>query len=268
MRSSLLTHLPVFLEVPDRNIHWYLKDLGMQDEVLAITKEIEDPTHIPGNRLYKQGVRRLIFHHNRVLVKAFPLKFLRHRLKHKRYAWNEAHHLLQAKERHLPVPEVMGYGVAKRWGVVFWCAVLMEHVDPLTMGQCLSQSLDETLQWQYLLRALPLFKKIYHAGCNHLDLKPDSILLANDETGDVLIDFQYVVYLENPKPEILVMQAAHFAWEASVKHTWIAERLMSAWFEVLLDYLGLVRDPKLWQIFQKARCRKTTIEQRMSGTIE
>lgn len=271
MSSSLFTHLPVLLKVPRRPVVWRLKENTVKDEVLDITRWIENSTLIPPNKLYKQGVRRLIFQHSfgaqQVLVKAFPLKLLRHRLKYKRYAWNEGNNLLRAQAHHLPVPEVVGYGVAKWWGLVKWCAVLMEHLNCLTLGQCLRQHVDEVLQWQYLLRVLPLFKKIYESGCNHLDFKPDSILLREEEARDFIIDFQYVVYSEKPNPNILVMQAAHFAWEVSVKHGWVSEQLLVAWFEILLEYLDLTQDPKLWQIFQKARCQRTTVEERLCRNI-
>lgn len=236
-------------------------------EEKSLTQLIQNPADLPADQLLKRATRRLIFKHvfcgSTVVVKAFPLQLLRHKLKYKKYAYAEAANLTKAKALGLPVPKVLGYKEHRRWGLVQWNAVLMEYFAYPTLGQCLQQTSDETLQWQYLLRTLPLFKKFYQAGCNHLDFKPDSILVSSDERSDVLIDFQYVVFLSNPNPEVLVMQVAHFAWEASIRHSYVSEELIKAWFEALLSHLDFPQDQRLWRIFNSARVQKTSLQKRM-----
>jgi hypothetical protein len=62
------------------------------------------------------------------------------------------------------------------------------------------------------MRTVPLFVKMFRAGCNHIDIRPGNLFAsASAEKLPVAIDFAEVVFYEVPQVNALIKQAAHFA---------------------------------------------------------
>jgi tRNA A-37 threonylcarbamoyl transferase component Bud32 len=260
--------LPVPLSCGSPVSNWVLRDLSVAACVEEVTPLIQSPKNIEPQHLIKQQTRRLIFRHSidgqDYLIKAFPLGVFKKRLQYKKYADAEVANILHAKELGIPVPELFGYGRQTDWMLVKWNAVCQEYIDAPNMEDLLfqEQSLEE--RNRLLIRSFPLFKKLYEAGCNHIDFKPGSILVGNDGK-DTVIDFQYVRYLDGPSKLVFAAQAGYFAWDVVIKNRWLEQEAMADWFQHLLDYVGIEDDSQVMSIFSRTSAAKYSIKDRMNG---
>ncbi len=249
---------------------WQLADESWRVAASRSTELIERPEQIPPGDLLKRGERRLVFRlaqahseHPSVVVKSFPLALLRHRLKHQKYAPTEAGNLLVAKRRGLPVPAVFACGIRRRFGLVSWNAVLVELMPGRPLKELLSKA-DAAVQRELLWRVLPLFRKIYETGCNHIDFGPHAILM-DDARGDSLIDFQYCRFLDQPSPRTFAALAGYFGWCLTTHWNLTPPKLVHEWFEALLDFVGLGEREGLGEIFRHRLVHRASATERLAG---
>jgi hypothetical protein len=249
------------------------------------TDWIEHPDRIPAPALLKAGRRRLIFilgsdaasasEHDhargegpraRAVVKAFPLEGWRQRWKQAKYAPAETRNLLLAAQRGLPVPEVFAAGERRRWGMVTWNALVTGFVSGRPLRARL-ESADAPTQRELLWRVLPLFRQVYETGCNHIDLGPHAILLA-DRAGesDHLIDFQYCVFLDRPAPLTFARQAGYFGWCLTAHWNLVGPALLHEWSEALWAAAGLPEQAlELRKVYQHHLHHRASIQERLLG---
>jgi tRNA A-37 threonylcarbamoyl transferase component Bud32 len=150
-----------------------------------------------------------------VVVKSFPLASWRKRLlRWHRYGPAEAAHLLEARARQLPVPEVYMYGEIRCWIMVMRTIVVMEDLaDCLPLHRLLERCRgDEATEAEIMDRVGQLTLRLYHAGCNHIDLHAQNIFFSNNDGSQLrLIDLQYARFYEQPHLEALLFNLGYLA---------------------------------------------------------
>lgn len=248
---------------------WRIVDESWRPSVAQATRRITGREQIPTAEMLKRGPRRLVFwqetalpDHRTVIMKAFPLDTLRHRWRHRKYGRAEATNLIIARERGLPVPRVFAFGWQRQWGLVAWNALLMEFMNGRPMREHLSTA-DASAQRELLWRVLPLFRRIYETGCNHIDLGPHAILIGESPAADCLIDFQYCRFLEQPVPETFAAQAGYFGWCLTTHWNLVPRGMVTEWFEALLADLSLSDLPELRRRFLHHLEHKASIQERL-----
>lgn len=256
--------------IRDGVAYWRSIDESWRPSVALATRRITGREAIPANELLKRGPRRLVFQQEtsvpefqRVVVKAFPLDTLRHRWRHAKYGRAEATNLLAARKRGLPVPRIFAFGWQRRWGLVAWNALIMELVDGRPMKEHLVNA-DEVAKRELLWRVLPLFRRVYELGCNHIDLGPHAILLGRSPAEDCLIDFQYCRFLPQPDPKTFAAQAGYFAWCLTTHWNLAPRDMVVEWFEALLSIVSLSNAPQLQRLFLHHLEHKASIQERLA----
>ena len=222
----------------DKHLEWWLTEPRWRDAAISASRLISDPSSIPAGQLLKTDTRRLVFTLPLVegfdcVVKAFPLRGLRTRLKHWKYAPSEAWNLGEAVERGLPVPTLYGLGARRELALVRWNAVLMQRVEGRTFSEVLEEADDDDQRSVWIERSIALFRQIYRAGCNHIDLKPEALTFGVIPESDRIIDFQYCTFADEPNIDTFMAQAGHFVhwWERSDAPS---TTLVDGWFDALL----------------------------------
>lgn len=247
-------------------VRWWLARDAWADAARTATRGVRDSASIAPERLLKSGLRRLVFTGDTGawVAKAFPLTTLKSRLKHRKYAPSEARNLWLAAQRSVPVPALYGVGWQRRGALVRWNAVLMERLEGDTFDAALRKAADPAERSRVLERAALLFRRLYLAGCNHIDLKPEALRLGADSTGDAIIDFQYCTFRRAPHLDTIMAQAGHFVhwWEKqeSPPPEWVEE-----WIGILMERLD-VPAPRIGtarRIFEDNRGRVPSIAERL-----
>lgn len=259
-------------------IRWRLAGRAWMDAARVASDAIRDPEIIPDAKLLKSGTRRLVFADgtgaaepgaagidaDRWVIKAFPLDGLRSRLKHRKYARSEAANLILARQRSVPAPAVHALGEQRRLGLVVWNAVIMDWVGGRTFSEALHRAADDGERLDVLRRCARLFRLLYRAGCNHIDLKPEAVRIGQDTAADGIIDFQYCTFRDGPSLDTVMAQAGHFAhwWEKQDPgdSTWI-----SCWVEHLLGVLEVppARRAAALRVLENHRRRVPSIAERL-----
>lgn len=261
--------LPVSIRV--ESACWKILEESWRPSLALATRRIIGQEEVPAPDLLKRGPRRLVFRHAttlpdhpKVIVKAFPLETLRHRWRHQKYGQAEAANLLLARERGLPVPRVFAFGWQRQWGLVTWNALLMEFMKGRPLKEQLVNA-EPSTQREMLWRVLPLFRRVYETGCNHIDLGPHAILIGEAAAEDCLIDFQYCRFLKQPDPGTFAAQAGYFAWCLTTHWNLAPRELVTEWFDALLETLMLSNRPELRRRFQHYREHKASIRERLES---
>jgi hypothetical protein len=251
---------------------WRVSDASWKPVAEVIAGIIKNPARLPDDAYYKNELRRLIFRLEvpdgkpDVVVKGFPLKKWKYKIRYKQYAYNEALNLIVAKQRGLPVPDVFGLGCGFRRGLLSWVAVIMEHVPFPCMRDNFIRGLSDAEALENLRRTIPSFRKLYLAGCNHIDFGPHSIMLAPDSAAkDVLIDFQYAGFVNAPDQNILAAQLGYFGWAVGTNRAWVSPTMRDQWYSEVLCALDIPFTKRLQGIIrQNEACRRSSKE-RLSG---
>ena len=226
---------------------------------------------IPANNCFKNEAKRKVFqlqgaHPSPLLAKSFCLDTLRQRLRHRRYAFNEALHLIVARKRGLNVPRVFGYGTGFCQLLPTWVAVLMEYLPYPSMRDEFLRTPDELTIWGLLQRAVPSFRQLYLTGCNHIDFGPHAILLSPaGAENDVLIDFQYAAFTSRPNPRILAAQLGYFGWAVGVNRNWVGREMLEQWYGEVLRELAIQPDDEIRAIIAQSAARRRSTTERLMG---
>ncbi len=233
---------------------WWLKDdrlICVAESILSTIDECNESL-LPRNvEILKQDDRRLLLRFNSsqvversFIVKVFPLYRLRHKLKYhtkkytqSRFGFGEAANLLIAAKRGLRVPKIYGYGrVYGFFRLIKRDIVIMEDLTGFTtLGKLLELNQTNTEKIVGLFdQVIPIFVKLYEAGCNHIDLSPTCIMLCADGSdGDgFILDFEYSNFHKQKSPELLMFEAAFFINRC---RGWFANEAAYKWLDKLLD---------------------------------
>ena len=260
------------LKFVESGVKWWLTDPRWKQAASEITACILNPGSIDPDKILKHSERRLVFQYfaadtgHTFVVKAFPLSLLRHRLKHQKYAYSEAKHLLIAKNKGLQVPEVYGYGLRKKLGLVLFNVVLMQYVDHFSLIDFLRLKNANECMEILKQRVSPLFIKMYHAGVNHIDCDPSAIFLSkNDALEDMLIDFQYVSFYQGKSVQTLAAQLGYFTWSVRGQYKFLSRKDLRQWFEYTINSAGHECNDLLWEIYEENSYKLRSIKQRLAG---
>jgi hypothetical protein len=190
-----------------------------------------------GRLLLKELDRRLLFclrsSESWVLVKAFRFPSLRKKLRHRKGAWTEGVNLLLARDAGLPVPQLFGYGEARRWGLVRRSAVLMEYFDRhMPLMKLLRRRTQD--RGSLIRRTFPLLAKLYHACAYHTDFPANNVLISpSNPQDDRIVDLQNLKWVDAPSLEVLLGQTARL-YEIAARESipqeddWLSEVLSAA----------------------------------------
>ncbi len=264
--------LPFVVENGCARGKWQLVNSSWSHAADAILKVVENPDLLPSNAYYKNETRRLIFHFPSiggapdVVVKGFPLGEWRHRIRYKKYAYSEAQNLITAKRCGLPVPEVLGYGYGCRCALLRWVAVIMEYIPFPSMRDDFVRGLSEEETWGHLRRTIPSFRKLYLAGCNHIDFGPHSIMMSpNGAEEDVLIDFQYASFFEKPSAGTIASQLGYFGWAVGTNRDWVGPAMRDQWYSEVLKALEIPFSKKIRTIVRESEVKRRSTRERLRG---
>lgn len=249
MRSALKSRY-----VDSRRIRWWLKDQNLIPVARSVVSAVRDVTKQagpPSIKAIKASERKVVFRMDHPLdaqqsfiAKVFLLNRLEHRLKYHRYGLDEAANLLRAKARGVNTPDVYGYGhIYDILGLVKVSIIILEDLrglSPIRELMC-TKSQDECSR--IFMRTVPLFAKLYEAGCNHIDVNSGAVMLSEDHLDSKVsvLDFQHAKFYSTPSNEILMFEAGHFAKSCS---DCVPRETIDEWLATLLDTTG-IRDTAL-----------------------
>jgi len=200
--------------------------------------------------ILKQEDNRFIFRikppsaANGFVIKVFPLRCLRHRLKYHwmkyrnhRFAFGEAVSLLIASEHGLNVPKVYGYGEIYGASMLIEKSVLILEnlVNHIPIGDMLRLNRDDQEKCvKILCRAIPFLVSMYKSGCNHISFNSGCIMLSKEglPQNDFVLDFEYANFFGKPSLELLMFEAATLAKYCKAL---ITHETMDKWMAELLD---------------------------------
>ena len=261
-----------FVVKTGRAAKWQLVDSSWENAAQGIVNIVEDPTRLPDDAYYKNELRRLIFRfppvdgYPELVVKGFPLGEWRHRIRYKKYAYSEARNLIMAKQRGLPVPRVLGYGCGYRNALLRWVAVIMDYIPFPSMRDDFVRGLSEEETWGHLRRTIPSFRKLYLAGCNHIDFGPHSIMMSpNGAEDDVLIDFQYASFFKKPSAGTIASQLGYFGWAVGTNRDWVSPAMRDQWYSEVLKALEIPFSKKIRTIVRESEVKRRSTRERLRG---
>ncbi|MBT3379580.1 MAG: hypothetical protein HN742_22300 [Lentisphaerae bacterium] len=195
------------------------------------------------------------------VAKTFPMKSLKQRLsRYRRYGPLEAANLIEARRRGINAPEVHGFGWRSRGPLIYRTIVLMEDLGSHVTLSSLVGGADSTTPRGSLLETIAdLLLDLYRAGCNHIDLNPNNILIS-PEDGDVrVIDFMYASYLAGPSTTVLAFHVAYLS--DGLARCGLPEGDITEWAQRLLAGAGCSQD--LWPLYSTFRQQRLSREERL-----
>jgi hypothetical protein len=264
--------LPHTFRNPADTSRWQLLGNHLEGCAEHVAELIGNPAALQEEAYFKNEARRKIFRTapttagTVVLVKGFLLHSCRHRLQHRKYAFNEAAHLIIARERGLKVPTVFGYGVGYRWLLPAWAAVIMDFLPYPSMRDDFLSGPDGPKTWALLRRTIPSFRKLYLAGCNHIDFGPHAILMSPEGAeSDVLIDFQYAAFLRRPCAKTLAAQLGYFGWAVGTNRKWVGRELLRQWYGEVLEALEIPQSAEILAIIERNAAARRSTSERLKG---
>ncbi|WP_424947948.1 hypothetical protein [Candidatus Spongiihabitans sp.] len=244
------------------------RDDGISELMSEISKKIESDNEIPVADILKKATRRLVFRiqvkgYGSLIVKSFPLTKFRHRLKHKKYAYNEALNLLMASGRGLKVPKVFAYCFKKSIGLTRYNAVCMEDILGVSLHNLLIDTHSDIEKMLILQKITGVLKSFYLAGCNHIDLKGDGIIFRdNEKDSPHVIDFQYCTFHDVGSYQIMAAQAGHLCRDL-VANKCITRSVAYEWFKSIFENDD-AKQCETATTFDKFLNNRVSIKERMS----
>lgn len=288
-QQILLNRALGFRYKSSRRSSWRLKDeklVSLVESAISIIdgKGIDNDQHL--STLIKREDNRHVFRidskedSKSYVVKVFPLRCLRHRLKYRhmakkfaRFAYGEAVGLLKATENEIKVPEVYGYGsIPGASGLILKSVLIIEFLSHhTTIGDLIElNSHDQDKCLSILKRSIPLYVQLYNAACNHISVNSGAIMF--DDNGcveeDYLLDFEYARFYAKPSHELLMYEAATLAKYCK---SWVTDGTFKAWVIDLLGAIGVdesaIRDSLMLRFYFHFETQLTRKQRSSIGTF-
>jgi tRNA A-37 threonylcarbamoyl transferase component Bud32 len=245
---------------------WYLPDSPVSMEYPKIVQAIccSHSARLPGE-IIKTGKRLSVYHVNDcsapLLIKAFPLKQLKFKLKYKKYALSEICNNLTARQRCISVPSCYAYFEIRPWGLVDNCGVVMEELVEYTAVSVLSQT-----NKKMLFDVIPVIVRLYQQGVNHVDLSPSNIFMNSETLQYVVIDWQYSSFHAPRDDRQLIFNSAHFLTTSQICRQsdlwsqWLKELQQQSMTKISLDVL----EKNVTRLQEMMNNRELDIEDRLT----
>jgi len=130
----------------------------------------------------------------------------------------------------------------------------------------IGRKLSEEESWLCLERMVPSLKKLYTAGCNHIDFGPHAIMMSpNGASEDKIIDFQYASFGAKYCVNNLAFLLGYIGWSISNNRKWIKPDMMNAWYEHVLKSFDLPYTSDIRRIIKQNESTRRTIKERLKG---
>jgi tRNA A-37 threonylcarbamoyl transferase component Bud32 len=228
---------------------WWLRDESLAPLAESIAGTIRDIKHQAlrsGIEIFKLTERKAVFrmeHPNSLgssfVAKAILLSRFEHRFKYYKYGLNEAANLLTAMDRGINTPKIYGYGhIYGLFGLVEASVIIMEDLPGLSPIKKLLLKGTDNERHQIFMRTIPSFVSLYNAGCNHIDVNCEAIMLCEHGLNPnvFLLDFQYAKFHDKPSSEILMFEAGYFVKSC---RNWISTETINEWLDELLNAVNI-----------------------------
>lgn len=229
---------------------WRLRSASLIPAVTAFNaahRAIRDLPKGSCEEVYKWTERRQVFRFRGsgtgrefLVAKGFLLKNARQRIKSYRYGLDETANLLMAAQRGISVPAIYGFGVQYgKSGLPRGNFLLLECLsDYGLVGDLLEKAKDNPIERRaVLMRTIPVFVSLYHAGCNHVDIHKKTIMMHNDvEKPPKILDFHYARFCDRPNIEVLAFEAGFFVGACSDT---LDQGAIEEWLSSLAHEVGL-----------------------------
>ena len=230
-------------------VKWWLKDESVTPVAQSVATAIMEITNqtVPSNtEIIKSSERKSVFRMEHpqhpaqsFIAKVFLLNRFEHRLKYYKYGLDETANLIRAKARGINSPEVYGYGhIYDMLGLVKVSIIILEDLRHLSPIGVLMRAKSEDERSRVFMRTVPLFVRLYEAGCNHIDVNSGAVMLSDRDLDSkvFLLDFQHAKFYDRPSSEILMFEAGRFAKSC---RNWVSDETIGDWLADLFAAIGL-----------------------------
>lgn len=149
------------------------------------------------------------------------------------------------------MPEVLAYAQDRKFMFCDRSLVVMEYAeDSFHPADVFSGEVQSAFSNQEILNKVgKLLLKMYYAGCNHIDTHAWAFLIHNNnEQKDKVIDFQFAVFHDRPKPNIL---SSHLSYFVRSIDTYLPPALLDEWTWELLSQVDNVDVDYQYQLYKK-----------------
>ena len=256
-KSSLKT--PLQYASPG-GFRWRLCHERWRDAVLRLDRFWAGDGGIEGVEVIEKNPRREIVRLHSVdgseplsaVAKAYPITGLRRRLfRYRRYGPMEHDNLVAAKAAGLPVPDVYGLGIQRKFALVCNTVVLMEDLAPRkSLGEILAEAGGRhDITKSCLDAGTTVLMQLYRAGCHNIEVGRDEIFVdRNFDSPPRVLDFRYVVFLDHPSPHSLACMAARLSNNLA---PYIAKEILDRWAESLAKLAGIENCHEWMKLFEQ-----------------
>jgi hypothetical protein len=141
---------------------------------------------------------------------------------------------LEAADRGLHVPAVFASGQLVAGPHDDWTVHVMQWLERSSMrDRFLEGAAQREVEWLLERAGFSLFS-LYLAGCNHIDFGPHAILMSDGSAeDDVIIDFEYATFVNQPSARILAAHTGYFGWSIATNRNWATHDQINNWFHRL-----------------------------------
>jgi hypothetical protein len=229
--------------------------------VLDSLDQCNGESHGPNVDILKIATRRHILRidseYGPLVIKSFPFKKLKEKLKYKKYGLAEIVNNAKAKQMGIHTPTYLAYFESRQFGTVSINGCIISYLNEYTP---LEDICKEDKQAHYL--AIPVLIKLYNTGVNHIDISPSNIFFNKNQTDFSIIDWQYCSFFEPNNPIQLVVQTAHFL--RGIKPG-LDSQARSKWLEQLYDISNPnIPRQEFMSAVTKLEQQKTAIKDRLA----
>lgn len=252
--------------------YWALKSPIWERKAQQINDIFVHHKSIPVNSILKQNQSRKIFTLSSntdtptVVVKGFNLDTWKKNFIHRKYAYNECYNLIKAHKLGVHTPKVYGLGYGINKGRIAWTAAIIEYFPFDSMRDCFLQNPSEQQIWSFLMRTIPSFKKLYLAGCNHVDFGPHAIMLSPEGSEyDPIIDFQYTSFLPSPCANNTAFLLGYFGWAIGTNRNWVSSTMRDQWYKLVLKKLEIPYTLTIEKIIRENEQARRPLKDRLKG---
>ena len=176
--------------------------IELSPQLIETTKKLHSITNSETILVYKKAPRKCVLlirqpseEITELVLKGYPLSKLKDKLKYKRFGWQEALNLLQAKALGIRTPHFYGYIEARKCGFTTANGVLIQSLsEHRTLMEMIHDSQDDI--FDIIDLAIPVISEFYEKGVNYIDMSPHNLMSNGGELPLTTIDWQNCAFIE------------------------------------------------------------------------
>jgi tRNA A-37 threonylcarbamoyl transferase component Bud32 len=194
----------------------FSNSIELSPQLIETTKNLHSVTNCETIAIYKKAPRKCVLlirqpseEITELVLKGYPLSKLKDQLKHKRFGWQEALNLLQAKALGIRTPHFYGYIEARKYGFTTANGVLIQRLsEHRTLMEMIHDSQDDI--FDIIDLAIPVISEFYEKGVNYIDMSPHNLMSNGGELPLTTIDWQNCAFIEQRNDRQLILHSAQF----------------------------------------------------------